>query len=113
MKKRIGSKLYDTETSELICTVKGDRLYRKSTRNREWFLLTAEGKIRPLNEVEDQNIIEVGEAAIGNESKPAKTTIWVDRDTHSKLSAFAKEWRCSISDVVRKLVQHLVLILKL
>lgn len=112
MKKRIGTKLYDTDTSEMICSVEGGKLYRKCSRDRSWFLLTDDGTIRPLT-VADQDLIRIGKDHIGEVTKPASTTIWVDRDTHSKLAAAAKQWGCSISEVVRRMVKHLVLFLKL
>lgn len=112
MKKRIGTKLYDTDTSEMICEVEGGKLYRKCSRDRSWFLLTNDGMIRPLTEA-DRDLIRIGEDHIGEVTKPASTTIWVDRDTHSKLAAAAKQMGCSISEVVRKLVRHLVLFLKM
>ena len=61
MKKRIGTKLYDTDTSEMICAVEGGKLYRKCSRDRSWFLLTDEGTIRPLTKA-DQDLIRIGEA---------------------------------------------------
>ena len=56
MKKRIGSKLYDTETSELVAETGLGKLYQKRTRAREWFLLI-DGRIEPLTDQEAAALI--------------------------------------------------------
>lgn len=105
MKKRIGSKLYDTETSELIADVGVGILYRKKTREREWFLLS--GKyILPMTDPE-------AKAALGEKSyleKPPESKrimIAVDRETHAKISAAAKKNGVPISEFMRSLANTL------
>lgn len=38
MKKRIGTKLYDTDTAELVCDYDLGKVYRKKTGNGEFFV---------------------------------------------------------------------------
>lgn len=46
MKRRIGSKNYDTDTAELIDTLPdGIQVYRKKGRSREFYLYNPNGKI--------------------------------------------------------------------
>ena len=46
MKRRIGSKNYDTDTAELIETLPdGIQVYRKKGRSREYYLYNPNGKI--------------------------------------------------------------------
>lgn len=106
MKKRIGSKLYDTETSELIAqTVMGD-VYRKRTREREWFLVTLCDYIEPLDEAEARALI--GESSYRERPPESKRImIGVDRETHEKIASAAKRQGVSIADVVRQLAGHL------
>ena len=111
MKKRIGSKLYDTDTAELVCSIDGGQLYRKRTRDREWFAVFDDGSIRPLDVYNplDMLLMETGHlpsSAIFDEPE-TNTTIWVDRETHRKISKLAKADRISITEEVRRVFSSL------
>lgn len=109
MKKRIGTRDYDTDKSELICDIEGGKLYRKCSRGREWFAVFDNYAIRPLNEdnSRDKELIKIGMQYV-NESIPEKTTIWVDRETHSKLAYTAKRKGISISELVKNIVESVI-----
>ena len=105
MKKRIGTRDYDTDKSELVCDIEGGKLYRKCSRGRQWFAVFDNYAIRPLDEdnSRDKKLIDIGMQYV-EESVPEKTTIWVDRETHSKLAYAAKQQRISISELVKNIV---------
>lgn len=107
MKKRIGTRNYDTEKSELICEVDGGQLYRKRSSEKEWFAVFGD-VIRPLNEnnARDKELIKIGMKYI-DISEPERTTIWVDRETHKKVSDVAKEWGCSLGEVIKRLIDQI------
>ena len=102
MRKRIGSKLYDTGTSELVKDVGVGVLYRKRTRDREWFLVIG-GTIEPLNE--DQARALLGEDVRVQAAPDNRIMIAIDRETHMKISGVAKERGITIGDAVRELVK--------
>ena len=106
MKKRIGSKLYDTDTSELIAeTVMGD-VYRKRTRDREWFLVNVADYIEPLDDAEARAMI--GESSYRERPPESKRImIGIDRETHDKIASAAKRQGVSIADVIRQLAKTL------
>lgn len=110
MKKRIGSKLYDTDKSELVCGIDGGLLYRKRTRDREWFAVMDDGTIRPLDVYDplDVLLMETGRAYVPEEEPPASTMIRVDRETHELIAAEAKRRGVSISEMVRLMTRELV-----
>jgi len=107
MKKRIGSKLYDTETSELIADVGGSDLYRKRTREREWFLVMGGGHIEPLDDAQARALL--GESSyIEKPPESKRIMIGVDRQTHAKIAKMAKRDKMSITEEVRWMVERLV-----
>ena len=112
MKKRIGSKLYDTDTAEPICSIDGGRLYRKRTRDREWFAAFDDGSIRPLDPYDpiDMLLMETGHLPAGALEDPEPVyadRIRVDPDTHARISAASKRLGCSMAEVVRRLAKDL------
>lgn len=105
MKKRIGSKLYDTETSELISETALGKVYRKRTREREWFLCDEKYIFTPLtNEDAERLIGELPDSV----PESASTMIRVDRETHTLISAEARRQNISITEMVRKMAENLV-----
>ena len=100
MKKRIGSKLYDTESSEFIADVGVGSLYRKRTREREWFLLIGEN-IEPIDDKQARALL--GENTYTEKPVESKRImIGVDRITHSKIARSAKKEGLPISEFVKK-----------
>ena len=112
MKKRIGSRNYDTDTSELICSIDGGRLYRKRSRDREWFAVMDDGTIRPLDVYNplDVLLMETGrlpEGALDDPEPAYADRIRVDPETHARISAAAKAQGVSMAAIVRALAQSL------
>lgn len=112
MKKRIGSKLYDTKTAELICSIDGGQLYRKKTRGREWFAAFDSGGIKPLDVYDpyDRILMETGhvpENLMEEESAPAEYRVRLDQKTYAKISDEAKKQGTSKAEVVRQLAENL------
>lgn len=103
MKKRIGTKLYDTESSELIADVGIGTLYRKRTRGREWFLLIGDD-IDPVDDKQARALL--GENVRVEKPKPW-TTIWVDRETHTKIAEMAKRDHMTITEEVKRVFKSL------
>ena len=106
MKKRIGTKLYDTESAELIAgTIFGD-VYRKRTRDREWFVVNG-GHIIPMPDAEARSML--GENAY-TEKEPDTNSIMVrvDRETHARIAAEAKARGIPIGEVIRRMAENLV-----
>ena len=110
MKKRIGSKLYDTEKSELVCSVEGGQLYRKRTRDREWFAVMDNGTVRPLDVYDpmDMLLMETGHVPPETEPESKDIMVRVDRKTHAVIAAEAKRQGCSISEMIRKMSENMV-----
>lgn len=108
MKKRIGSKLYDTETSELVCEIDGGRLYRKCTRDRGWFAVYDDGSLRPLDVYDPRDIalMETGHTFVES-SERERTNISVDRETHSRIAAAAKNAGLPMSLFLKKISESL------
>ena len=105
MKKRIGSKLYDTETSELIADVGVGILYRKRTREREWFLLVG-NYIEPVEDAQARALL--GETAyIEKPTESKRIMIGVDRKTHEKIAKCAKKEGLPISEFVKKMAENI------
>lgn len=100
MKKRIGSKLYDTETSEKVADVGVGILYRKRTRKREWFLLIG-NIIEPVDDKQARALL--GED-VRFEKKPDTDSIMirVDRETHNRIAKRAEKEKLSITKFMRK-----------
>ena len=103
MKKRIGTREYNTETSELIAHLVTGDLYRKRTRDHEYFLLTGE-IITPMSEPEAR-------AALGERSyQPKKPEYWfirVNQETHDKIAAEAKKQHTTMTEIVRQFAKRL------
>ena len=106
MKKRIGTKLYDTVTAELIADVGMGLLYRKRTRNREWFLVV-DGIILPMTDVEARAAL--GESSY-RENQPPEPTAYmlrVDKETREIINAKADEANMSVTKFMRKIAEEL------
>lgn len=105
MKKRIGTKLYDTDTSEMVSDVGVGILYRKRTRKREWFLVIGDH----VESVDDKQ----AKALLGNpERYPKKpdldsVMIRVDRATHNKIASRAEMEKLSITKFMKKWAETL------
>lgn len=102
MRKRIGTKLYDTETSEFIANVGLGDIYRKRTRAREWFFVTS-GTIEPVSERQARALL--GENVyIEKPVDLSRIMIAIHRDTHEKIMKLADDDKLSIPDEVDKIV---------
>jgi len=105
MKKRIGTKLYDTDTSEMVSDVGVGILYRKRTRKREWFLLIGDF-IEPVDDRQAKALL--GEdVRILKKVEPVATTIRVDSETHKKIEARADAEGLPISKFMKKWAETL------
>lgn len=106
MKKRIGSKLFDTESSEFVADVGVGNLYRKQTRERGWFLV-AGNDIEPLEEPQARALL--GEHRyIEKPVDEKRIMIAVDRKTHAVIHDLAKKDCISMPDAVRNIVNDYV-----
>ena len=106
MKKRIGTKLYDTETAELITASAFGKLFRKRTRGREWFLLNG-NHIVPMTDREARAML--GESSYKEREPDTKTVmIRVDRETHGIIAKKAKADGLSITEEMRKIVKNML-----
>lgn len=108
MKKRIGTKIYDTETSELISKTPFREFYRKKTRGREWFMVLNGKRIVPITE--EQAITYVGKDVVERQREyPEDATIMlrVDIPTHHKIERLARKEKLSITKFMRKLADSL------
>ncbi|MBP5781939.1 MAG: hypothetical protein J6W04_00185 [Bacteroidales bacterium] len=104
MKKRIGSKLYDTDSSELVYESVFGKLYRKRTREKEWFLVNDEHVI-PMQDAEARAFM--GETSYREKPVDEKRImIAVDRETHGIISKRAKQHSVSITEEVRQIVKE-------
>jgi len=105
MKKRIGSKFYDTDSSELVADVGVGILYRKKTREREWFLQIGQ-HIEP---VEDEQARALLGENVYHEKPPEskRIMIGVDRATHEKIARAAKKKDMAISEFMREWAKEL------
>ena len=103
MKKRIGSRIYDTESAELLKETELGKLYRKRTRDRECFIVSPEGAILSMPDDEARDWLD--------EDLPPKRTgssgyfVRIDRETHEYLDRIAEARGMSIVGVVRQLVK--------
>ena len=111
MKKRIGSKLYDTDTSELVCSIDGGQLYRKRTRDREWFAVFDDGTIRPLDVYDplDMALMETGrQVSDFDKPEPAEYRIRVDRETYNKIAEKANAEGIHMSELIRRIFKNVL-----
>ena len=107
MKKRIGSRLYDTDTAERICSIDGGSLYQKRTRNREWFAVYDDGTVRPLDVYDplDRLLMETGHDLPDlDKPEPQEYRVRVDADTYHQIADRAETDGCSMSQVVKKAI---------
>ena len=109
IRKRIGSRLYDTESSECVCTIDGGFLFQKKTRDREWFAVYDDGSVRPLNPCDplDMLLMETGHTFTDPQPETASTSIRVDRWTHGRIQDAAREKGLSISEFLRQYAETL------
>lgn len=106
MKKRIGSKLYNTETSEYIADVGGGDLYRKRTREREWFLVMGGDHIEPVDDAQARALL--GESSYREKPRESKRiNISVDLQTHAKIARMAKRDKMGIAEEIKWMVERL------
>ena len=106
MKKRIGSKLYNTDTSEMVAETGFGQIYRKQTRGREWFLVN-ERTVVPLTDPEARAML--GEKAYKEpEPESKRIMIGVDRETHEQISKAARRDGLTISEEMRKIVKNMI-----
>lgn len=106
MKKRIGTKLYNTETSEMVADVGVGVLYRKKTRlDRGWFLVIG-NDVEPLEDA--QACALLGENVYHERQPESKRImIGVDRQTHAKIAREAKKEGLPISEFMKKIAEHI------
>ena len=104
MKKRIGSKLYDTEKSEAVFVSPLGTLYRKRTRAREWFLCDEKYIFTPLTNEDAERLI--GELP-DNVPESATIMVRVDRETHNIIAEEAKRRGVSMTEALRSIVTEL------
>lgn len=101
MRKRIGSRDYNTESSELIQDVGIGLLYRKRTRGREWFLLIGDD-LEPVSD--DQARALLGDSVyVEHQPEPQSWMIRVDKETHDRITTAAYIAGISASELVRQL----------
>lgn len=105
MKRRIGSRLYDTDSSELIAETDFGTIYRKRTRGREWFIRYHDpDMIEPLEDAEARAML--GESSYRDpEPESKRTWISIDRETHDRIARYAKARGLSIGEAVRTLTE--------
>ena len=109
MKKRIGSRLYDTDTSELMCSIEGGQLYQKRSRGREWFAVMNDGTIRPLDiyNPEDRLLMETGKLPADlTKPEPAEYRVRLDSETYDLVVGAAESEGVSMAQIVRRAVLH-------
>ena len=95
MKKSIGTRIYDTETADLIYEEGGLHVYRKQTRGRECFAVKGK-ELRPLTAEES--------AAFCEPAKPTTYLVRLDRESHTRLAELAKTENCTMSEAVKRLI---------
>ena len=109
IKKRIDSKLYDTTKSECVCTIDGGFLFRKRTRDREWFAVLDDGTVRPLDVYDpfDMALMETGHIPAGSTDESVSSTVMirVDRTTHAIIAQKAKADGVSLTEELRRLIK--------
>lgn len=109
MKVRIGSRNYNTETSELVCPIDGGQLYRKRTRDREWFAVFDDGSVRPLDVYNpiDMLLMETGKLPADlTKAEPKEYRVRLDAETYEMLSDAAESEGVSMAQIVKRAVLH-------
>jgi hypothetical protein len=107
LRKRIGTKLYDTDTAELLKEIEGGQLYQKRTRDREYFVVMDDGTIRPLDINDPFDVVLVNVELKQQVPQSDHVMIRVDRDTHTRITALAKRDGVSITEEVRRIISRL------
>ena len=110
IKKRIGSKLYDTTTSECLGEIEGGILFQKRSRDREFFAVMDDGTIRPLDvyDPDDRLLMETGHDLPDlDKPEPQEYRIRVDAETYHRIAEKADSDGCSMSQVVKRLADQL------
>lgn len=109
MKKRLGSKIYDTDTAELVCPIDGGQLYRKRTRDREWFAVFEDGTIRPLDVYNPADVLLMETGHLPDDAfddpDPTGKNVRLDPETWSILTAASKAEGIPVTGLVRRAVQ--------
>lgn len=108
MKKRIGSKLYDTETAEYLCAIDGGQLYQKRTRDREYFAVMDDGTVKPLDAYNPLDMLLMETGRIPERQQSDHVMVRVDRETHNVIAGLAKADGLSITEEMRKIVKNMV-----
>ncbi len=109
MKKRIGSKLYDTDTAILI--IPEQNLYR-TQKNQTYFLFDG-NIITPLDFEEAENIIKkYGSADLINmlkrkPNKKGQISVMISPSSADRLSAYCRRHKTSQKKVVEELIDTL------
>lgn len=109
MRKRIGSRIYDTESSELVCSIEGGQLYQKRSRGREWFAVMDDGTVRPLDVYDplDRLLMETGKLPEDlTKPEPAEYRVRVDPETYEIISKAAESEGVPMSQIVRRAVRN-------
>jgi len=109
MRKRIGSRIYDTESSELVCSIEGGQLYQKRSRGREWFAVMDDGTVRPLDVYDplDRLLMETGKLPEDlTKPEPVEYRVRVDPETYEMISKAAESEDVPMSQIVRRAVRN-------
>ena len=103
MKKRVGTKLYDTDSSEFLGGTEWGELYRKRTRNGGLFVVTSKGVIIPVSPEKAKEWMDIDVEPTGSSGYLVR----VDKETHAKLRMTAEKRGTAISKIVKELVAKL------
>ena len=108
MKKRISTKLYNTDTADLVCEKDGVILYQKKAKGRELFIVDEHG-IKPVST--EQALAVFPDAKISQRVNGAVGTfgyhVRVSKDTYEKLLKVANDKNISIANVIAMLSEKL------
>lgn len=110
MKKRIGTKIYDTDTAVLVETREdGTQVYRKSGRSREVFLYDPNGqnKRQMFTDLpEDEAEKYLPEVKTGSQVYQSTATIRFSPDARNKIKRYADENNMSMAQFLLMLVDR-------
>lgn len=104
MKKRIGSRIYDTQKSERIEKTAFGDIYKK--RTGEYFL-AYDDYIMPL-EVAEAKAMLGEDVRYKKEPEIDRTTLWVDRETRDRIANAAKKENLSVTDFLHNLAEKML-----
>lgn len=105
MRKRISTKLYDTDTADIICHKEGVFLYQKRARERGLFIVDGD-EITPITKDQAMEMFpgaEISPRSIGSSGY----RICVDKETYNKLLKTAQRRNTTMSNIVAMLVEDL------